>query len=521
MKPHEYRVTEEELNAVRREAMEFSGVGIYRYLFDGTILFIDRMALRILDLEDAYPDPTMLAGRNIETLIIYTGPRGRLRQHIREHGHATGWEYSFRTLKGEERWAIHDSYLVQDTASGQEAIQVKIRNITGRKRSQDERAKLEARLQQAQKLEAIGTLAGGIAHDFNNLLMGILGNTSLMVSSMSPAHPDYDKLKHIEAYVKTGTELTRQLLGFARGGKYEVKVIQPNELMRKTAEMFGRTRKEIVIHMKLQEDGWPVEADQAQLEQVLLNLYINAWQAMPAGGDLYLETNNVALDEKYVAPHEVPAGRYVRISVTDTGVGMDQATLARVFEPFFTTKSRSAGTGLGLASAYGIIKNHGGIISAYSEKGHGATFNVYLPASSKTIAAQPHRADVLFKGAGTVLLVDDEQVILDTAGKMLQALGYTVLPAASGKEAADAYAAHRATIILVILDMIMPGIGGAETFDLIRKINPAAKVLLSSGYSLNGQAAKIIEHGCDGFIQKPFGLPELSRKMHDILMPKA
>jgi PAS domain S-box-containing protein len=217
-----------------------------------------------------------------------------------------------------------------------------IRDIT-------ENKKLEAQFLQAQKMEAIGTLAGGIAHDFNNLLMGIIGHTSLMLDNLEPSHPYYEKLKSIEDQVTSAAELTRHLLGFARRGKYEVKPTNLNVILEKSSAMFSRSRKEITIHRKFQEDLWATEVDRGQIEQVLLNIYVNAWQAMPGGGDLYLETRNIIVDEKYEKSYSIKPGRYVKMSVTDTGMGMDEKTRVRVIEPFFTTKEMGRGTGLGLA----------------------------------------------------------------------------------------------------------------------------------------------------------------------------
>ncbi|MBU1130457.1 PAS domain S-box protein, partial [Patescibacteria group bacterium] len=255
------------------------------------------------------------------------------------------------------------------------------RDITGRKLAEEERKKLESQLYQAERMESLGTLAGGIAHDFNNFLMGIQGRTSLMLMDIDSSYPHFEHLKGIEAYVKSLAELTTQLLGFARGGKYELKPTDLNTLVKKQNHMFGRTKKEIIIHEKLEKNLWAAEVDQGQIEQVLLNLYVNAWQAMPGGGDLYVQTECITIDENYGKPIQLEPGRYVKISITDTGVGMDEATRQRIFDPFFTTKEMGRGTGLGLASAYGIIKNHGGMINVYSEKGLGTTFNIYLPAS--------------------------------------------------------------------------------------------------------------------------------------------
>jgi nitrogen-specific signal transduction histidine kinase/CheY-like chemotaxis protein len=393
-----------------------------------------------------------------------------------------------------------------------------VRDVTERRRAEEERKKLEVQLQAAQKMEAIGTLAGGIAHDFNNILMGIQGNASLLEIRLEDGHPGRAKVKNIEKYVESGTQLSRQLLGFARRGKYNVKASDLNDIIEKTASMFARTRKEIRVQLQLAPDPWTVEVDRGQIEQVLLNLYINAWQAMPKGGDLYLITENLTLDESYVQPYRVKPGRFVKVTVADTGIGIDKKDLHRIFEPFFTTKAMGRGTGLGLASAYGIIKSHGGHINVYSEKGQGTTFNFYLPASlGKVVEEAKPVAPAVRRGRETVLLIDDEEMIIDVGCGLLQELGYTVIPARSGQEALDIYRERHAGIDIIVMDMIMPGMGGGEAFDRLKQINPQAKVLLSSGYSINGQASQIMERGCDGFIQKPFNLQQLSTKLRQIL----
>ncbi|MFB3925975.1 MAG: response regulator, partial [Syntrophales bacterium] len=389
--------------------------------------------------------------------------------------------------------------------------------IVGLLKDITEHRKLEAQLQQAQKMEAIGTLAGGIAHDFNNLLMGIQGYVSLMLLDMDTGHPHYEMLKGVEQQVKSGADLTKQLLGFARAGKIQVKPTDLNELIKKTVSLFGRTKKEINIHVKLQKALWAVEADQIQIEQVLLNLYINAWQAMPAGGDLFIEAENAVLDEAHAALLDLRPGDYVRISVTDTGIGMDEKVRKRIFEPFFTTKEMGRGTGLGLASAYGIVKGHGGIINVYSEKGHGSTFRIYLPASSKEIAGETGISEELLRGSETILLVDDEETILRVTAEILRKLGYHVLICHSGREAIRMYESRGSGIDLVILDMIMPDLGGRETFEKLKEIDARVRVILSSGYSLNDQATRIMELGCNAFIQKPFNMRELSQKVREVL----
>jgi PAS domain S-box-containing protein len=393
-----------------------------------------------------------------------------------------------------------------------------LRDVSERKKTEEEKHKLETQLQQAQKMESIGTLAGGIAHDFNNILMGIQGNASLMLLKIDSEHPNHEKIKNIETYVQNGTALTKQLLGFARRGKYLIKATDLNEIIDKSSSLFARTKKEIQVHTDLYEDLWTAEVDRGQIEQVLLNLYVNAWQAMSNGGDLYLQTENVILDRSYVKPYKVEPGRYVKISVSDTGVGIDKETQERIFEPFFTTKEMGRGTGLGLASVYGIIKSHSGYINVYSENERGTIFTIYLPASAKEVFIEEEGSPaMLIKGTGTILLIDDEKMILDIGLELLEELGYTVLSAMNGQEAIDVFQKDQDNIDLVIMDMIMPGMGGGETFDRLKEINPEVKVLLSSGYSINGQATKIIRRGCDGFIQKPFNMYQLAEKIQKIL----
>jgi PAS domain S-box-containing protein len=392
-----------------------------------------------------------------------------------------------------------------------------VRDVTTRLKSQKEKERLASQIQHVQKMESIGTLAGGIAHDFNNLLMGFQGNISLMLLDLEEDHPHVEYLKNMESYVLRGSELTRQILGFARRGKYQVKTTNINDLLDKSADMFSRAKKEITIHKKFQENLWPADVDRGQLEQVLLNLFVNAWQAMPGGGEIYIETEKVHLEDDYDKPYEIVPGPYVRISVTDTGIGMDNDTQQKIFEPFFTTKAVGRGTGMGLASAYGIIKNHNGIINVYSEKGHGTIFKIYLPASDKKVATESAKPQKLLKGTETIMLVDDEHMVIDIGKEILEKLGYEVITAASGTEALTVFKNNKKKIDLVILDMIMPDMGGRETFENLKACQPQVKVLLSSGYSIDGQATEILNSGCKGFIQKPFSLKQLSRKMREIL----
>jgi two-component system cell cycle sensor histidine kinase/response regulator CckA len=317
--------------------------------------------------------------------------------------------------------------------------------------------------------------------------------------------------------VQHGADLTKQLLGFARGGRYEVRPTDMNDIIDRTSSMFGRTKKEISVHRSLAQDLWAVDCDQGQMEQVLMNLYVNAWQAMPGGGELYLETGNVLLGDDPATSYTIKPGRYVKVSITDTGTGMDAKTRERIFDPFFTTKTMGRGTGLGLAMVYGTIKGHGGMIDVTSEPGQGTAFYIYLPASEKTIVREKPAVKEILTGTETVLLVDDEQMVLEVTRKLLESLGYRVHAAGGGQEAIAVYMEKRKEIDLLILDMIMPGISGGETFDCLKEINPNIRVLLSSGYSINGQAQEILERGCNGFLQKPFQLEKLSQKIREVL----
>ncbi len=338
-----------------------------------------------------------------------------------------------------------------------------------------------------------------------------------MLFDIDESHLHYEKIKSIERYVENGSSLTRQLLGFARGGGYEVRATDLNELIIRTSSMFGRAKKEIKIHTNFLNKIWPVEVDQGQMEMVLLNLYINALHAMPEGGDLHLMSEKIIVDGGSAGNLKLKQGEYVKVSVVDTGTGMDKEILEKMFDPFFTTKEKGRGTGLGLASASEVIKNHGGLIDVYSEKGKGATFNIYLPASDKKVKQEKELTQEIIKGTETILLVDDEEMIIEVNQEILKAIGYKTMIARSGKNAIEIYKNNQDKINMVIMDMIIPGMSGKEFYDNLKKINPEIKVLLSSGYSISGQAAEILDRGCNGFIQKPFKLRKLSVKIREVL----
>ena len=381
---------------------------------------------------------------------------------------------------------------------------------------------LEYQLQHVRRMDAIGNLAGGIAHNFNNLLMGIQGNVSILMQDKKEGDPGYDELAGIERCIDSGAKLTRQLLSFAKGGRFSLSCEDVNEIIGKSASMFAKTRKEIHVIQHLDRQLAEAEVDAAQIELALMDLYVNAWHAMSKGGTLTISTANATLDEAFVKPFNLSAGRYLKIDIADTGAGMDEATLQRIFEPFYTTRPMGEGTGLGLASVFGIIEKHKGIITVDSAIGVGTTFSVYLPAAqpmAETSATAPLDQSTRLpeKGTGTILVVDDEEYILKADKAMLTELGYDVLLAKGGREAMGVFDQYKDQIELLILDLIMPEVDGETVFDYVKSVRPKMRVILSSGYSIEGLAESILGKGCDGFIQKPYTLNQLSQKIKQIL----
>ncbi len=388
------------------------------------------------------------------------------------------------------------------------------------KRDITEQIQLSAQLAQAQKMEAIGTLAGGIAHDFNNLLQVTLGFSELLLAGKEEDDPDYADLLKILQAAKNGAELVQRLLTFSR--KVEPKPI-PLNLNRRIVvveKLLKRTiPKMIDIRMNLSDDLAEISADPIQMEQVLMNLAVNARDAMPNGGKLILETKNVTLDEEYCTVHVGPSpGNYVSLTVSDTGHGMDKETAEHIFEPFYTTKELGRGTGLGLAMVYGIVSQHGGFIRCYSEVGRGTTFNVYLPAIQSLVEPGVETSEVMPAfGTETILLVDDEAFVRDLGERILSKAGYTILTAANGIDALDIYRKKGKQIDLVILDLIMPKMGGEGCLKELLKIDPGVKILVASGYAPDAAAGKPLALGARGFVSKPFGVRELLRQVRKAL----
>ncbi len=380
-----------------------------------------------------------------------------------------------------------------------------------------ENKRLETQLLQAQKMEAIGTLAGGIAHDFNNLLAVIKGNLSLMRLDFDADHPIMARIQNIDQQVDSGAKLTSQFLGYARKGSYEVEPLDIVRVVSESAQAFGRTRKEITLDIHLPESALIIEADRTQLEQVLFNLFVNAADAMPNGGSLTLKADRKTAKEILEENFRPKPGAYILIEVSDTGIGMNPEIQKRMFDPLFTTKKMGKGTGLGLASVYGIIQSYKGYITVTSEEEKGTRIRIYLPAADKSPTRTKETGLPIDHGRGTILLVDDEVSLLKVGSEMLTALGYKVLPVDNGQDAIDTYKARKKTIDLVILDMIMPGMTGGDVFARLKEIDPNIKAILSSGYSLDDQGKKIMDSGFRCFLQKPFGMKDLSIKVKEAL----
>jgi two-component system, cell cycle sensor histidine kinase and response regulator CckA len=393
-------------------------------------------------------------------------------------------------------------------------------DITDRKRSDQESENLRLQLLQAQKMEAVGTLAGGIAHDFNNLLQAVLGYSEILLQSKKEGEADYSDLEKIYQAGKRGAELVKSLMTFSR--KIETKYVPLNlnkEIDHIQSLLSHTIPKTIRIDLCLSGDLESIQADPSQIGQVLMNLGVNARDAMPDGGTLTFETENIELDNEYCRTHfHTTPGRYVLLIVSDTGQGMDKETLNHIFEPFFTTKETGKGTGLGLSTVYGIVKQHDGHIMCYSEPGHGTTFKIYFPAlvSKEEIKETAVRA-IPRGGSESILLVDDEEMIRNFGSRILTKAGYRVISASNGIEALDVYRARGAEIDLVILDLVMPEMGGKQCLAGLLRLNQSVKTVIASGYS-NGAAGKeAVASGAKGFVNKPYDIRQMLGVIREVL----
>ena len=382
-----------------------------------------------------------------------------------------------------------------------------------------ERQKLEDQLRQAQKMEAVGQLAGGVAHDFNNMLMVILGHTDIAIARLDANEPLFANLQEIRKAAQRSADITRQLLAFARKQVVTPIVLDLNEAIAGMLKMLHRLIGEsIVLTFKPGPLLWPIKIDPVQVDQILANLIVNSRDAISGSGEITIETENVEFDGSYTATHaEFIPGSYIRLAVSDNGSGMDRQTINHLFEPFFTTKALGKGTGLGLATVFGIVKQNNGFINVYSESGHGTTFKIYLPKERALISETLEEPKCPITGNETILLVEDEESILNLGKSILEQCGYTVLAARTPEEALGLTARHTGTIHLLLTDVVLPGMNGRELKEIVAAQRPGLKVLYMSGYT----ADLIAKHGVldqkVAFLQKPLSIITLAKKIREIL----
>jgi PAS domain S-box-containing protein len=409
--------------------------------------------------------------------------------------------------------------------SGEAAmILLAIEDITERKRAEEEKAKIQAQFLQAQKMEAIGILAAGVAHDFNNLLTTIQGYTHLAMMEVDKTTSLYRDLKEIHLAAVRAADLTRKLLLFSRKHPIDLSPLNINRTVDDLLKMLNRLiGEDIAVNTDLEPDLWTVQADAGNIEQVIMNLAVNARDAMPEGGKLTIKTENVTIDEDYckVFPHARP-GKYVCLSVEDTGTGMDKEIIQHIFEPFFSTKEAGRGTGLGLSVVYGIVKQHKGWINVHSEPGRGSTFKVYLPAFSAKLEDETKEKSSLeeFQGSGErILLVEDEKGVRELTKKILRKNGYVVFEAANAKEALDIFEKERGKFHLVLSDVVLPDKSGLQLVHQLLSFKPELRVILSTGYTDEKSQWPIIREKGFRVLQKPYNLPDMLRAIRDAIKP--
>ena len=482
------------------------------------ILFITQLDGQILDINPVVEDILGFTrdeaiGANAGMFYRDITERDALIRGVREKGLVKNQEIELQKRDG----TVVESLI---TATGRHNEYGVMIGIQGTIKDITEKKNLERQLIHAQKMEAIGNLAGGIAHNFNNILVGIMGYAELLMTRRSTDDPDYKPIKTIFDGTTRAAEMTNQLLNFSRGGETLFQRISLNNVVRNVVPLLSSTFKgEIDLKTSLDTKILPIKGDEGQLEQCLLNLCINARDAMPNGGELYIETTNRYLDEDFARTHlDAQAGEFVVVTVSDTGTGMPPEVKERIFEPFFTTKKSSGGTGMGLATLYGIVKNHDGFITVYSEEGTGTTFKLYFPSATGKFAEAIEKTETEnLEGSETILLVDDEPTVLSMWSDFLVDRGYTVITAEDGPVGIEQYKKMKSMIDLVILDYIMPGMNGKDVLKALKEIDTTVKVLIASGYSEDGQAMNLITGDADGFLQKPATMLQLISKIRSIL----
>jgi PAS domain S-box-containing protein len=486
--------------------LAFTGDGVYRYsLEEGKLLEANQGLVDILQLDCK---PEQLVGKRLKDILIYTEREGTVRKALAERGEIHGYHYHFKTLRGEDRWVIHDSFIMEDPKSGAKVVEAIVKDITAAKRAEQD-------LLRSQKLESLGLLAGGIAHDFNNILTAILGNVSLAQACLvehgreGPSGEVRGLLAEVEKASLRARELSEQLLTFAKGGLPIKRLADLRGLIRESAE-FALRGSRSKCEFEIDADLWSAEIDSGQIAQVVQNLVLNADQAQPEGGIVAVRAENCPTSR--AAPAPLSPGSYVRISVRDYGAGIRKEDRQKIFDPYYTTKAH--GVGLGLTTAYSIVRKHGGLMQVESEEGQGSTFSVLLP-STQSPAPETEMPDgaAALASAGRVLVMDDQELILTLARRVLARAGYNTETARDGAEAVRHYsealdAGQRFDV--VILDLTVPGgMGGKETLEKLREKDPAVKAIASSGYSNAPIMADFKAHGFRGILAKPYRMKQL------------
>ena len=486
--------------------VEASQVGVF-IIHNGIIEFVNS----VFEQFTGYKKEELI-GRNFFDLI-YPDDRDMVssRESQREKGKDVPDHYEARFLQKENDWCWGEVRASHIILEGHPSILGNIMDITKRKQ-------LEMKLVESQKMESIGTLAGGIAHDFNNLLGGILGYASLLLSDMPKDSPYYEDVYTIAETAKRAADLTNRLLAFARGGKYQVTTINLNDIAKEVIGILSHsTDKSISIEPFYAKNLWTIRGDREQIHQVMINICLNAVEAMPNGGKLVFSLDNVILDESFVQTQlGLKAGDYVRIQIADTGTGMDPKIKARVFEPFFTTRPGKGGKGLGLSVVYGIVKNHEGTVVLDSQLGKGTKVTVFLPRFIRETIKSTISSERAPSTMNTILLVDDEEVIRQVGTRMLQKGGFDILVVENGEEAIQIFKKEQRNIKLVLLDLILPTISGRDTAKKLREIDPNVIIVFTSGYGPKDRP-DLIQSGEEYFIQKPFQTEVLLKTIQDIL----
>ncbi len=488
---------------------------VLSFLEDGRYLEVNETFLKTM----GYKRKDVIGKTSLElNTWIDRRDRDRIVARVREMGGIRNAEVQRKTRSG----AIIDTLFSAETLSleGKPVMISVTQEITAQRKTEAEREKLQAQLLQAQKMESVGRLAGGVAHDFNNMLGVIQGRAEMILKMMKPGEPHYKDLEEIHKAARGSADLTRQLLAFARKQSIAPKVLNLNDTMEGMLKMLRRLiGEDIDLTWLPGANLWPIKVDPAQIDQILANVGVNARDAISGTGKVTIETENVVIDEAYCTAHAgFKPGDYVLLSISDNGCGMDKETLENIFEPFFTTKEVGEGTGLGLATTYGIVKQNEGFISVYSEPNQGTTFKIYLPRTSEDIQEKPGLpTEPVAKGNETVLMVEDEESLLRLGRRILEEFGYTVLATRMPAKALAIAERHEGPIHLLVTDVVMPEMNGKELMGRIEKIKPQIKVLFMSGYTGNVIANRGILEDEVNFLPKPFSVNSLAAKVRKVL----